>query len=839
MNVNKIQQPGQKLARIDFAACLLGHLATFVVAIYRFRLRFAADGSHNCGKRQTKTRRCALRLAVISSLLVPYTAHADSVARQWNEVLLDSIRIDFPAPTVHSRNLYHTSAAMYDAWATFDDTSVGSFFLEKHLTGDVNQARNEAMSYAAYRVLSQRYSLAVDPVTSQGYFDSLMDNLGYDKNITTTVGNTPAAIGNRIAQTILDATLHDGSNEAQGYIDNTGYVPTNAPMIVDHPSVTGPFGPPLSDLNRWQPLFVDTAFTQNGLVGSDLQEYIGPHWGNVETFAMGKRGNPGPNSWSEVDPGAPPQFGTAEFRDNALLLIRYSSDLDPSQHNGAQLINISPNTAGNRPLGTHTDQGYAVNPATNQPYADNFVKQADYGRVLAEFWADGPESETPPGHWNVIANTVSDHPSLVKQIGGTGPVVDDLEWDTKLYFALNGAVHDAAVAAWGTKRVYDYSRPISMIRYMGSLGQSSDAGAESYDPNGLPLEDGLVELITAESIAPGGKHRNVYVNANRNKNGNFVEYYDEQELVGKLAIFAWNHEPDDPETQVSGCDWILAENWVPYQQDNFVTPAFAAYVSGHSTFSRAAAEVMSLFTDDEYFPGGLGEMTFTQEDFLDFELGPEETVILQWATYYDAADEAGISRLHGGIHVPPDDFAGRIMGSEIGIEAYMHATRYFQADLLDACDFDGDGSLGVGDIDMLLVEVEAGTHNVAFDVNGDALVDVADVVFFVEDESKLHTYIGDTNLDGEFNSNDLIALFAVNEYEDGITGNSTWSTGDFNGDAEFSSNDLILAFARGGYELGPRVNPQEVAVPESNALMLWSPVLFGTVLQVRRKPKAN
>ena len=52
---------------------------------------------------------------------------------------------------------------------------------------------------------------------------------------------------------------------------------------------------------------------------------------------------------------------------------------------------------------------------------------------------------------------------------------------------------------------------------------------------------------------------------------------------------------------------------------------------------------------------------------------------LQWATYYDAADEAGISRLYGGIHVPADDFAGRIMGSRIGKDAYARALEVFAA----------------------------------------------------------------------------------------------------------------------------------------------------------------
>lgn len=621
-------------------------------------------------------------LLIISALLtLSPTANAQhSVARQWNDALLDAIRIDFPAPTVHSRNLYHTSAAMYDAWAAFDDVATGHFYTEKHTTADTMAARNEAISYAAYRVLSQRYSIANDPAASQQLFDAVMDNLGYDKGVNTTVGNSPAAIGNRIAAQLLANTLGDGSNEANDYVDTTGYTPVNTPMTVDYPGVVGPQAAPITDPNRWQPLFIDSAFTQNGLEGFDLQEFIGPHWGEVTTFAMGRTGNPQPYSWSGIDPGAPPKLsgaGDQEYRDDTVLLIEYSNALDPTQGPGSQMINISPRVAGNRPLGTHNDQGYVMNPVTGQPYADNMVRRADYGRVLAEFWADGPESETPPGHWNVIANEVSENSLLEKRIGGTGPVVDDLQWDVKIYFAMNGAVHDAAIAAWGAKEVYDYVRPITKIRYQGSLGQSSDVNLPSYHADGLPLQADLIEVVTAESIAEGGKHRNVYENANM-VSGLFIPdiYFTEEELVDKVAIQAWNHEPADPENELSGIDWILAENWVPYQSDNFVTPAFAAYVSGHSTFSRAAAEIMAMFTGSEYFPGGLGEMTFDTE-FLDFEVGPSDEITLQWATYFDAADEAGISRLWGGIHVPVDDFAGRIMGSSIGQEAFLFALSHF------------------------------------------------------------------------------------------------------------------------------------------------------------------
>jgi hypothetical protein len=109
-------------------------------------------------------------------------------------------------------------------------------------------------------------------------------------------------------------------------------------------------------------------------------------------------------------------------------------------------MNISPGAFGNNPLGANSGTGHVLNPATGAPYPPNVVPRGDFARVLAEFWADGPQSETPPGHWNTIANAVSDHPAFVRRIGGAGPILDPLEWDVKCYFALNGALHDAACA---------------------------------------------------------------------------------------------------------------------------------------------------------------------------------------------------------------------------------------------------------------------------------------------------------------------------------------------------------------------------------------------------------
>lgn len=580
----------------------------------------------------------------------PIIEHPEwTVARRWNEVLLDAIRRDVPAPTVHARNLFHASAAMWDAWAAFDENAAGIFVDEKHSARQVTAARNEAISYAAFRVLESRYLDSIGAVDTIPEFDHLMEALCYPIEVTTTEGDTPAALGNRIARTVLEAGLVDGSNEAEGYTD-PDYEPVNPPLVVDASGTT------MIDPNRWQPLRIEEMISQNGILVEDaVQEFIDPHWGYVTGFALP---DPGPLGMP-IDPGDPPYLGDPSsdraFKDGAVEVLRFSSLLDPA---AGEAIDISPGTIGANPLGTQDGAGYPVNPVTGAPYERNQVNQADFARVLAEFWADGPDSETPPGHWNTLANSVSDDLDPNLKIGGGGPLVDRLEWDVKLYLALNGANHDAAVAAWGTKGHYDYVRPISMIRYMGGLGQSTDPNGPSHHPDGLPLVPGLVEVITPASSAAGERHE---------KLGGHE---------GEIAVRTYAGNPPDPESGTSGVDWILAENWVPYQATSFVTPSFAGYVSGHSTFSRASAEVMAAFTGSEFFPGGLGEWTIGAGS-LEFETGPDTDVTLQWATYADASDQAGISRLYGGIHVRADDFAGRLMGAQIGRAAWERAQHFF------------------------------------------------------------------------------------------------------------------------------------------------------------------
>jgi len=579
---------------------------------------------------------------------------SNSVARTWNEENLSAIRIDTPHPPAHARNLFGLSVCLYDAWAAYDTNgAVGYLYHRKHAAPDLASARREAISYAAYRMLRERYVYSKSASNTLAALDARMLALGYPTNNVSLDPSTPAGVGNSVYAAVSAWFINDGARQTNGTsaapypdysLDQGGYVYTNPPLV------TGVAGVIISNVNHWQRLAITNAYDQNGFPQGPIQSYLGAQWLGVRPFALGRSNSALP--W--IDPGPPPFFGVgndAEFLANIVAVIRRSSELSPDD--GATL-DISPGALGHNTLGANDGTGHQLNPATGLLYAPNVVKRGDFARVLAEFWADGPNSETPPGHWNTIANAVSDYPGLVKRIGGTGPIVDDLEWDVKLYFALNAALHDAACAAWSLKRYYDGWRPISAIRYLGQLGQSSDPSGPSYHPHGLPLIPNLIEVVNP-----------------------LMALTNADLALGRIALRTWPGQPTDPTNQYSGVRWVHADNWLPYQKASFVTPAFPGYISGHSTFSRAAAEVLTAITGSPFFPGGMGTDTAVSNTSLSFEKGPSQTVELQWGTYYDASDQAGLSRLWGGIHPPADDFAGRRHGSQCGLAAWALVQKYF------------------------------------------------------------------------------------------------------------------------------------------------------------------
>ena len=642
-------------------------------------------------------------------------APAPTVAREWTEALLFAVRRDLARPTVHARNLYHLSAAMYDAWALHDERAATAFLVDdpsdaecgmtaaeraaiRAGAGDgaaLGAARESAIGHAAWRLLDHRFERARRGPQLLARFEQVARRLGLER-ADPAVGEAASPterLGLRVAGCLIARGEADGSNEAGDHA-NVDYAPVNPPL-----DPTRPGNPGVVDPNRWQPLALETFIDQSGNV-TGVPTFLGADWGRLTPFALG------PEDRSEtvvdgvavpvwLDPGPPPPLGddpatNRVYQAGHALVVQWSAMLDPAD---GVLIDISPGAIGNLgPLealpddpagllaaydarngdlgGAFAPAGHALNPATGEPYAPNLVPRGDYTRVLAEFWADGPDSETPPGHWFSVYNeAVVGHPAHATRLAGVGEPIDPLEYDLHAYLALGGALHDGAIAAWSVKRAHDSMRPIGAIRYMASLGQSSDAAAANYSVHGIPLVDGAIETVRAGDPLAGaaGEH------------------------VGKIKARA-RRGPDavaDPDRDVAGVGWILLERWWPYQRPSFVTPPFAGYVSGHSTFSRAAAEVLTALTGDAFFPGGLGEFAAPANEFLVFERGPSVDVVLQWATYRDAADQTSLSRIWGGIHPPADDVAGRRMGEVAGAKAWARTLALFAGEA-------GEGVTGGG-----------------------------------------------------------------------------------------------------------------------------------------------
>ena len=215
-------------------------------------------------------------------------------------------------------------------------------------------------------------------------------------------------------------------------------------------------------------------------------------------------------------------------------------------------------------------------------------------KVIAEYWADGPNSELPPGHWCLFAQFVASRDK------------NSNDNDAKMFFAVSNSIHDAAIATWEAKRFYDYVRPISAIRY-------------------------LMNGKTVLGIGAGGP----------------------------TAAF------------VS----IQGEAWRTYQVDTFPTPPFPEYTSGHSAFSAAGAEVLKQFTGSDTLGATYTQAAQTLR--ADNKL-PTVDLTLSWATFTDAANEAGQSRIYGGIHFDDGNIAGLDLGRKVGAQAYMKAKSYWE-----------------------------------------------------------------------------------------------------------------------------------------------------------------
>jgi hypothetical protein len=668
-----------------------------------------------------------MSVAIIA--FIHQSSAALSVARTWNETQLACIRLSLARPTVHALHLKRVGIAMYDAWAAYDEVARPYMLGQTHdsftcpfegipavAPDDIEAFQHEAISYAAYTYMKQHYpqqAIGAGPSAINALLDATMTSLGYNINywsVDYQSGN-PADLGIYIA-TQLDAWSNvDGTNEQNNYA-NQIYDPVNFSLDPSEPGNPGSIFP-----NQWQSINMSVCTDQAGNqvpcpqgIGAPA---LTPEWGYVTPFSLNecqlsyveREGNQWP---VYLDQGAPPYLEDTQFLDPSLLGPRVNmyklgfvnTLLWHNFHNNftGQMIDTSPAHMGNLNLVSnptaanemgpndlpvtvqeHYDfynlftgeinhpSGYSVNPFTGLPYTNEEIPMADFTRATAQYWADGPGSETPPGHWFKLLNQVSDSlPDQKLWRGDVNQPVSNLEWDIKSYFTLGGAVHDAAVACWSTKGAYDYTRPIMAIRKMADYGQCTDATLPRYHEYGLPLIPNYIEQVTQADIdEPNSPF--VQTDLHEVKVHTWLGPYGMQTSNG-----GWQG------TQRDSSGWKLAREWWTYQVATFITPPFPGYYSGHSTFSRTAAEVLTQITGSEFFPGGLFEYV-VDELFADVSGAPSTPVHLQWATYRDASDQCSLSRIFGGLHPPQDDLPGRKVGLIIGNQVVDYAERYMFA----------------------------------------------------------------------------------------------------------------------------------------------------------------
>lgn len=325
-------------------------------------------------------------LALVACGELPtYTLPAshESVAIKWDSVALEAVRATHPGPPMAARALAVVHTAMYDAWAAYDPTAVGTRLgasLRRPADERTDANKSRAVSYAAYRALSDLFP-SVQPL-----FDRLMTDLGYTASDASTDATTATGVGNVAAAAVIAFRHHDGSNQLGdlspgAYSDYTGYQAVNTPSQINDP-------------NHWQPLLV-----QDAQGGTTPQKFIAPQWGLVSPFAL--------TSGAQFRPASVPNlYPSAGYTEQAQEIMTFSANLTDEQ------------------------------------------------KAIVEYWADGPSSELPPGHWALFAQRISRR---------EGYGIDD---DVKMFFALTNALLDASIAVWDCKRVFDYVRPITAIRFL-------------------------------------------------------------------------------------------------------------------------------------------------------------------------------------------------------------------------------------------------------------------------------------------------------------------------------------------------------------------------------------
>ena len=250
----------------------------------------------------------------------PTARHPEwTVARRWDEALLGAIRRALPAPTVHARNLYHTSAGDVGCLGGLRQGRVGCLRQGEAVRVECDRGRNEAMRLRRLSTPQLRYIKAVGGDRSLSEFADVMDSLCYPLDVTTTDGRLARRPWQPDRRDHLAAGMTDGSNQADGYAAETTSR-SITPLVVASTEVE------MTDRIAGSHT-LEHMISQNGIpIENGTQQAVGPHWGHVSSFAI----PPAATTGVPIDPGPPPRFGTGEYKDQAVEVIRDSSLLDPA-----------------------------------------------------------------------------------------------------------------------------------------------------------------------------------------------------------------------------------------------------------------------------------------------------------------------------------------------------------------------------------------------------------------------------------------------------------------------------------------------------------------------------
>jgi len=488
-----------------------------------------------------------------------------SIPAEWAHLHLRIISDNFPflSPPAIARALAYYSTAMYDATVPYntdhyfshEDTLMDQTLSTRPLEEHTDENRAIALSFAALRILETFW--AGHPAELERiYF--YFEQIGLDRHDIHWDAATPSGIGNIVAAFWKTRMHFDGMNQygdepgtpeeyyGVPYVDYTNYHSLNEPQ----PVLGRTNCSELTSINHWQPLRVPT---KDG--GETVRSFLAPYMARVLPFAL--------HDVNTFYPYGPPYMGG----DDEEFIEQFTQVLEES------------------------------------------AKLNDRTKMIAEYWADGPDSTAPPGHWHDIALRTAEERGL------------NLQDTVELLMAQGNAVFDAGIIAWDVKRFYDSARPVTVIQCLFE-GEAVTAWAGPYE--GIGIIDG--------------------------------------------------------------------SSWQPYQDRFFVTPPFAEYISGHSTFSAASTIVLRNFFRSDYWGRSV---TFKEGESLfepKIEAGepgyiygktdvpnkgpysegyvPATDITLNWRTFSDAALEAGASRIYGGIHIKAGNEDGLAVGRVVGEQVW-------------------------------------------------------------------------------------------------------------------------------------------------------------------------